>query len=111
MDRQSFASLFKETCKQKKTTTYSKNLKITSEDMLNQLFEKNHIFNVARNMKLNPPSYYYTCSISNVIQAIIEVSYQTEEKTNFKTVNVSVMTKIEQVSPLLKEFIDLIMVN
>ena len=83
-------------------------LSIKDESELQKALEKNNIHNVARNMKVNPPCYYYNLAVSGVIHAIIEISYKTEEKQNLQNVTVNVLTKIEQVVPLFKEFLDLI---
>ena len=110
MDHQTFVSFFKETQKSKKIFNYS-NLKISTGDDLNKIFEKNIIFNVARNMKSNPPTYYYNCSLAKVIPVIIEVSYKNEDKDNLNNINVGILTKIEQIVPLMKEVLDVILLK
>lgn len=111
MDHSAFTTFFKETNKTKKMLNYSGNLTVKNEESLVKLLESNNIFNVARNMKVTPPCYYYNCSISNVIPAIIEISYKTEEKQNLQKINVNVLTKIEQIFPLMQESLDLIMLK
>ena len=110
MDHQTFVSFFKETQKSKKIFNYS-NLKISTGDDLNKIFEKNIIFNVARNMKSNPPTYYYNCSLCKIIPVIIEVSYKNEEKENLNNINIGILTKIEQIVPLIKEVLDIILLK
>ena len=110
MDHQTFVSFFKETQKSKTIYNYS-NLKITTGEELNKIFEKNIIFNVAKNMKSNPPTYYFNCSLAKVIPVIIEVSYRNEDKENLNNINVGILTKIEQIVPLIKEVLDVILLK
>ena len=110
MDHQSFVSFFKETGKSKKVFNYN-DLKVNTGDELNKIFEKNIIFNVARNMKSNPPTYYYNCSLCKIIPVIIEVSYKNEEKENLNNINIGILTKIEQIVPLIKEVLDIILLK
>ena len=110
MDHQSFVSFFKETGKSKKVFNYN-DLKVNTGDELNKVFEKNIIFNVARNMKSNPPTYYYNCSLCKIIPVIIEVSYKNEEKENLNNINIGILTKIEQIVPLIKEVLDIILLK
>ena len=45
-----------------------------NESNLKKIFERNNIFEVAKNNKMDPPLIYYTANISSMIPIIIEVS-------------------------------------
>ena len=107
MDHQVFSNYFKENKKNSVKYNYTKFNKNLNEKNLNKLLEKNIIFSVARNMKANPPCYYYNCNISKIIPVIIEISYSNDQKENLNNVNVSVISKISQIVPLIKEIIDI----
>ena len=108
MDHSTFTSFFKETNKTKQKYQFNLN-KISNEDSLNKLLEKNNIFNVARNLKASPPNYYFNCNISYTIPIIFEFSYKQENKNNLHQINVNILSKIPQVSLLIKQFLDSIL--
>ena len=107
MDHQVFSNYFKENKKNSVKYNYTNFNQNLNEKNLNKLLEKNIIFNVARNMKANPPCYYYNCNISKIIPVIIEISYSNEQKEKLNNVNVSIISKISQIVPLVKEIIDI----
>jgi vesicle coat complex subunit len=48
---------------------------IVNENVLNKIFERNNIFEVAKNNKGEFPLYYYSFSVSNSIPVVIEASF------------------------------------
>jgi vesicle coat complex subunit len=49
--------------------------KISEEAALNRIFERNNIYEVAKNNKTDPPQFYYSALVSNSIQLVLEVSF------------------------------------
>jgi AP-1 complex subunit beta-1 len=76
MTNQNFMEFFKKYSENKTIVNYTNNLKneIGNEDSLNKVLEKNNIFLVAKNSKLDPPIYFYSGLAPNNLQYILEIS-------------------------------------
>lgn len=77
MSNQAFVPFYKQNNPQKFTFTYENSLKddITNEASIGKIFERNNIFEVAKNSKADPPLFYYSALISNSIPIIFEISF------------------------------------
>lgn len=84
------------------TLTPNTNTSYNSDDALNRIFEKNNIFQVAKNNKANPPLTYYSCSVSNVINCIVQASVS-------NGVNLKVISNVGAIVPLVRDVIETIL--
>jgi len=107
MPNQNFVEFFKANSGNKANITYfadNINSTYTTDEGLNKFFEKNNIFQVAKNNKADPPLTYYSMSVANVISCILQVSFKPFTGINFK-----IISNVDQITPLVKEVLDYIL--
>jgi len=77
MTNQNFMEYFKKFSQNKIMVNYTNNLKteLVNEEALNKCLEKNNIFMVAKNSKLDPPVYFYSGLIQSNMPYIFEISF------------------------------------
>ena len=61
----------------KTVVNYTNDLKneILNEESLNKILERNNIFLVAKNTKLDPPVFFYSGLIHNNLHYILEITF------------------------------------
>lgn len=113
MNNQTFVEFFKKNNSGKVTYNYTLMQAELNEDSLSKILERNNIFAVAKNTKLDPPIYYYSCNAANLVPIILEINFSKsinkliiDSKNNL---NVSIITPIQPVIYLVKELLDLIL--
>ena len=80
----------------------------TTEEGLNQKFEKNNIYLVAKQNKTDPPTTFYSCNISNNLPVIIECHCPRQNPPFMK---VKIIGSASPIIPLVKEVIDKILID
>jgi len=106
MPNNSFSDFFKTNTGNKANVTYSTDevkMNYLSDDGLFKLFERNNIFQVAKNNKADPPLTYYTLSVNNAISCIVQVSFRQSG------LNLRIISNIDLIIPLVKEALDYIL--
>ena len=77
MNNQNFIEFFKKFSINKTTVNYSNDLRndVFNEDSLTKLLEKNNIFVVAKNNKMDPPVFYFSGLLELNLPYILEISF------------------------------------
>jgi len=77
MTNQNFMEYFKKYSENKFPVNYSDDLKseILKEETLAKTLEKNNVFMIAKNNKLDPPVFFYSGLVQNNIPYILEISF------------------------------------
>lgn len=77
MTNQNFMEYFKKFSQNKTAVNYTNDLKsdIINEETLSKILEKNNIFMVAKNSKLDPPVFFYSALLQNNLAYILEISF------------------------------------
>lgn len=83
MTNNTFMEFYKKYSHNKTAVNYTDDLKndIMNEDYLNKLLERNNIFLVAKNSKLDPPVFFYSGLVESNLQYILEISFLKGIKT------------------------------
>ena len=105
MSNQSFVEFFKENTKNSFNSLMSIN-KDSTEDNLIKLFKRNNIFMVAK--KADPPAIYFSCSIANVLNVVLEVSFVKDVNLGRTMLNMRIISNIEPIVSLIKESLNVI---
>jgi len=107
MNNQSFVEFFKENNKNSFNSLMSIN-KESNEEKLTMLFKRNNIFMVAKNNKMDPPTTYFSCSIANVLNVVLEVSFVKDVNLGRTMLNIRIIANMEPIVSLIKECINVI---
>jgi hypothetical protein len=110
MDNSNFVQFYQKNNNNPYNSKISINTELSEESIISSL-RKNNIFIVAKNTKLDPPATYFSCSVANVMNIILETTFQkdiTSIVDNRLLLNVKIISSAEPLVSLIKESLNLI---